>query len=196
MEKVKRNRLIGLVILATVLVICIHQLYNFYQQKHAESVVNKIYQSKGGLALLRKSFNIEVDAKRKTINIYPQNDVVIELKENMKEYVDDHSSTLRRWFTADDENDAGQLGEMNVTHTKIAPMAYAISSSNTMVKHWKINFFVPSDGMDRLAYEYQDSRFLSKPEDGLDKKIEAQSQEHDENAIEITKAVIENWPKE
>lgn len=76
---------------------------------------------------------------------------------------------------------------MSVTTESISPMCYAISSSKTYLKNWKINVY---NGQNRLMYSYQDGRFLKKIEDGLDKRIEDGQIQHDQDAADILEAAL------
>lgn len=191
-DKYKGNKKVLYTVAAVVIVVVLlggSGIYRSYQSHRAVTTVNKIYSSTGALSRLSKSFNVKVDAKDQTINLYPQENIKDQINENIENYYESHVSTLSRLMGEDDEY--GTYGKMSVTESTIEPMCYAISSSNTYLKDWKINVYGNEDGSDVLLYSYQNSHFTSKIEDKLDKLV-AQGQEvHDQNAADILKAALD-----
>lgn len=178
------------VIVVVVLFLLVPHIQQSYQKHRAMAAVNKIYNGDSGSALgrLSKSFTIKVDAKDKTILLYPGEDIMDQINENIENYYQSHVSTLARLAGEDDSY--GSYGKMSVTNSTIQPMCYAISSSNSYVKHWKVNVYAGKNGSDELMYSYQDGHFTRKIEDGLDKLVDQGQQEHDENASDILEAAL------
>lgn len=178
------------IVVVVLLLLLVPHIYRSYQEHRAIAAVNKIYNAKGKAALnsLSKSFTIKVDAKDKTIMLYPGEDIMDRINENIEDYYESHVSTWSR-LTGEDDN-YGTYGKMSVTDSTIQPMCYAISSSDSFVKHWKVNVYAGKGGSDELIYSYQDGHFTRKIEDGLDELVDRGQEEHDENASEILKAAI------
>lgn len=192
-EKYNQNKTrynVAAIVVVVLLLLLVPHIYRSYQEHRAIAAVNKIYNAKGKAALnsLSKSFTIKVDAKDKTIMLYPGEDIMDRINENIEDYYESHVSTWSR-LTGEDDN-YGTYGKMSVTDSTIQPMCYAISSSDSFVKHWKVNVYAGKGGSDELMYSYQDGHFTMKIEDGLDKLVDRGQEEHDENASEILKAAI------
>lgn len=133
---------------------------------------------------------MDVDAHKKIVKFQMNEELSNALESNIKAYVDDHVSTINRLF-GDTEEDSDYQGNLNITGTQVQPVCYAIASNKTFVKKygkgWTVGVY---NAQGKLEYVYRDDKFIQKPELYLGPIIEKGAEEHDENAAEITEAVL------
>lgn len=155
-----------------IIIVILCPLYLIYQQFSATRIVKYIYSdnySGFGAASNAEHFKIKVNALTKTISLYPDQ---TETKRWGKELSNYHTNQSSYYAHIQGENDkAGELGNSDATKNYIEPMCNAIGSSNTKVRHYKVNVYFNLDGQTRLLYSYKDGVYTEKPEYYLDPEI-------------------------
>ncbi|MBB1063294.1 hypothetical protein [Limosilactobacillus fastidiosus] len=184
------EKIIGVVVVL-VLVIAGYNIYQHHQNTEAKKAITKVCKSTPPLAGMFSDYQIiDVNAHKKIVDFQMNEELSNALKSNINQYVDDHVSTLNRLF-GDTEEHSDNEGNLSITGTEVQPICYAIASNKTFVKKygkgWTVKVY---NAQGKLQYVYQDDKFLQKPELYLESVIEKGAEEHDENATEITEAVL------
>lgn len=131
-----------------------------------------------------------VDAHKKIIDFQMNEEYSNALKSNINSYVEDHVSFISR-LMGDENSDSDYQGNLSFTGSSVQPLCYAIASNKKFIKKygtdWTVNVY---NAQGKLVYVYSDDKFLEKPELHLESVIAKGQEEHDENAAQITEAVI------
>ncbi|WP_191667387.1 hypothetical protein [Limosilactobacillus walteri] len=131
-----------------------------------------------------------VDTHKKVLNLQMNEELSNRLKSNIGSYIEDNISVLTRTFGDPTRHEDGE-GNLLVTGDEIEPICDTISSNKKFIKDfgtgWEIKVY---NAQGDIAYIYSDDKFLDKPELHLDSVIAKGQQEHDENAVRLTEAVL------
>lgn len=179
------------VVAAVVLIISGYHIYQRQQDAQAKAAIEKVCKSTASLEGITSDFQImDVNAHKKIVKFQMNEELSNALESNIKAYVDDHVSTINRLF-GDPEQDSDPQGNLRITGTQVQPVCYAIASNKTFVKKygksWTVGVY---NAQGKLEYVYRDDKFIQKPELYLASVIEKGAEEHDQNAVEITEAVL------
>lgn len=183
-------KILGVIV---VLVVLIGGYHAYQQHKNAEArkAIVKVCNSKPPLAGIYTDYQIEaVDAHKKIVNFQMNEELSNELKSNLNSYIDDHISVAKRFLGQEHQSEDTQ-GNLAITGDSVQPLCYAIASNKTFVKKWGKGWIVNIyNAQGKLVYQYQDDKFLEKPEIEVEPAIEKAAQEHDENAARITASIF------
>lgn len=168
-----------------------YKVYQHHQNVEARKAVIKVCNSTPPLAGISSDFQIaDINAHKKIVAFQMNEEMSNALKSNINSYVEDHVSTISR-LIGEEDRDSDNEGNLVITGTQVQPLCYAIASNKTFVNKWGKDWTVKVyNAQGKLVYIYRDDKFLAKPEDQLDSVIAEGQKEHDDNAAEITKAVI------
>lgn len=195
MKKTINKRLILKILGLLIVIVALIGGYKEYQNHRnmeARKEIKKVCSSTYGLDRMFSDYQIvNVNVRKKIIVFQLNEELTNALNYNLKAYVEDNVSVISRLMDETDKDTNGQ-GNLTITGSQIQPICYALATNKKFVKDygkgWTIYIY---NAQGKEVYIYRDDKFLDKPELHVAAAIEKGQEEHDKNATEITKSVID-----